>query len=250
MDITNFYTGTSGLLLPVPNKEFYPEEFKTKSRLCYYGSLFNSIEINSSFYKVPMASTVAKWAADTPDDFKFTFKLWRDITHNKGLEYQLEHIHHFFERIAAVGNKKGSLLVQFPGSIKPVFMREMEQLLIQIRQADPEKAWNVAVEFRHQSWYQTDTYDMLDGLDMGLVLHDKLMEGAAFADSANEFVYVRFHGPGGNYRGSYEDQFLYEYASYVKDWLEDGKVVYVYFNNTMGSAIQNLETLRGYVNEE
>jgi len=249
MSTANFYTGTSGLLLPVPNKEFYPEAFKSKSRLCYYGSLFNSIEINSSFYKVPMASTIAKWAADTPDDFKFTFKLWRDITHNKGLEYQQEHIQHFFERINAVAEKKGSLLVLFPGSIKPVFMREMEQLLLQIRQADPAQAWKVAVEFRHQSWYQTDTYDMLDALDMGLVLHDKLNEGAAFTDSANDFIYVRFHGPGGNYRGSYEDQFLYEYASYVRDWLAGGKVVYVYFNNTMGSAIQNLEALRGYVTE-
>jgi uncharacterized protein YecE (DUF72 family) len=247
MNTPNFYTGTSGLLLPVPNKEFYPEEFKSKSRLCYYGSLFNSIEINSSFYKVPMASTVAKWAADTPDDFKFTFKLWRDITHNKGLVYQAEHIHHFFERIAAAGDKKGSLLIQFPGSIKPVHARELEQLLLQVRQADPEQTWKVAVEFRHQTWYQTDTYDMLDALDMGLVLHDKLSEGAAFTDAAKDFIYVRFHGPGGNYRGSYEDEFLYEYASYVRDWLADGKVVYVYFNNTMGSAIQNLQALRNYV---
>lgn len=247
MNESNFYTGTSGLLLPVPNKEFYPEEFKSKSRLCYYGSLFNSIEINSSFYKVPMASTVAKWAADTPEDFKFTFKLWREITHSKGLAFQSEHIRHFFETIDSAGDKKGSLLIQFPGSIKPVHMRELEQLLLQVRQADPEQAWKTAVEFRHQSWYQTDTYDMLDALDMGLVLHDKLREGTALTESARDFVYLRFHGPGGNYRGSYEDQFLAEYASYIREWLEDGRIVYVYFNNTMGSAIHNLETLRQYV---
>lgn len=247
MNTPNFYTGTSGLLLPVPNKEFYPEEFKNRSRLCYYGSLFNSIEINSSFYKVPMASTVAKWAADTPDDFKFTFKLWREITHGKGLQYQAAHIHNFFERIEAAGDKKGSLLVQFPGSIKPVLMRELEQLLIQIRQADPDQAWKVAVEFRHQSWYQTDTYDMMEALNMGLVLHDKLSEGTSLNDASTDFIYLRFHGPGGNYRGSYEDQFLYEYASYVREWLADGKVVFVYFNNTMGNAIQNLEALRQYV---
>ncbi len=248
--MSNFYTGTSGLLLPVPNKEFYPEAFKSKSRLCYYGSLFNSIEINSSFYKVPMATTVAKWAADTPEDFKFTFKLWKMITHGKGLEFQADHIPLFFERIAAAGDKKGSLLVQFPGSIKPVHLRELEQLLIQIRAADAPRDWKVAVEFRHQSWYQTDTYDMLDALDMGLVLHDKLTEGTSLLESDSDFIYVRFHGLGGNYRGSYEDQFLYEYAFYVREWLEDGKTVYVYFNNTMGSAIQNLETLRKYVAAE
>jgi uncharacterized protein YecE (DUF72 family) len=247
MEKPNFYTGTSGLLLPVPKKEFYPEAYKSKSRLCYYGSLFNSIEINSSFYKVPMASTVARWAADTPAVFKFTFKLWRDITHSKGLAFQADHIHLFFERIALVNNKKGSLLVQFPGSIKPLHVRELEQLLLQVRQADQEKSWNVAVEFRDQSWFQTDTYDMLEALDMGLVLHDKLSEGTSLDDTASDFIYVRFHGPGGNYRGSYDDQFLYEYASYVRDWLADGKTVYIYFNNTMGSAIQNLEALRGYV---
>ena len=91
---------------------------------------------------------------------------------------------------------------------------------------------------------------MLEALEMGLVLHDKLTEGTALNDTASDFIYVRFHGPGGNYRGSYDDQFLYEYASYIRDWLADGKTVYVYFNNTMGSAIQNLEALRNYVLEE
>jgi uncharacterized protein YecE (DUF72 family) len=250
MNISNFYTGTSGLLLPVPNKEFYPEEFKSKSRLCYYGSLFNSIEVNSTFYKLPLASTVSRWNTETPDDFKFTFKLWREVTHCKGLDFQTEHIQQFFDRVDGAGAKKGSILIQFPGSIKPVHVRELEQLLMQVRQADPEQAWKVAVEFRHQSWYQTDTYDMLDALDMGLVLHDKLIEGAAFIDSSTGFVYIRFHGPEGNYRGSYEDQFLYEYSSYIRDWLNDGKIVYTYFNNTMGSAIQNLETLRNYVAQD
>ena len=94
------------------------------------------------------------------------------------------------ERIAGAGAKKGCLLVQFPGSIKPVLMHELEQLLMQIRLSDPENTWKVAVEFRHQSWYQEDTYEMLDSLDMGLVLHDKLQEGAAFIDSATDFVYV------------------------------------------------------------
>lgn len=247
---SNYYTGTSGLLLPVPNKEFYPEEFKAKSRLCYYGSLYNSIEINSSFYKIPMAATVSRWANDTPENFRFTFKLWRGITHNKGLEFSAADIPHFMERIAGAGKKKGCLLVQFPGSIKFVLMQEMEQLLMQIRSADPENTWKVAIEFRDQNWYQSDTYEMLESMDMGLVLHDKLKEGAAFIDAAADFVYVRFHGPSGNYRGSYDDHFLYEYASYIKEWLEDEKQVYTYFNNTMGNAIQNLESLRAYVLEE
>lgn len=85
----NYYSGISGLILPVPNKEHYPAEFKEKSRLCYYASLFSSIEVNSSFYRIPQAKTIAKWADDVPADFKFTFKLWRGITHEKGLVFKM-----------------------------------------------------------------------------------------------------------------------------------------------------------------
>lgn len=246
-DPGSYYSGTSGLLLPVPNKEFYPEDFKDKSRLCYYGSLFNSIEINSSFYKVPMASTVAKWSGEVPVNFKFTYKLWRGITHNKGLVFNPRDVYDFIGRISNAGDKKGCLLIQFPGSIKPVHIRELDQLLGEVRKADPENQWKVAVEFRQQSWYQSETYQILDHYGMGLVLHDKLKEGGYLIDPAVDFVYVRFHGPDGDYKGSYDDDFLYEYATYIKEWLTEGKEVFTYFNNTMGSAIRNLETLRKYV---
>src|SRR5690349_976965 len=79
----NYFSGTSGLVLPVPNKLFFPDEFKEGSRLNYYASLFNSIEVNSSFYKIPLGRTVANWSADVPEDFRFTFKLFREITHRK-----------------------------------------------------------------------------------------------------------------------------------------------------------------------
>jgi uncharacterized protein YecE (DUF72 family) len=249
-DQKKYYSGTSGLLLPVPNKEFYPEAFKAASRLHYYSSLFNSIEINSSFYKVPMASTISKWAADTSDDFKFTFKLWRGITHNKGLAFDPQAINDFMERISAVGIKKGCLLIQFPGSIGLGYRREIEQMLMQVRRADPENGWKTAVEFRQESWYIPDTYDLLETLGMGLVTHDKLSKGSGFVESEMDFIYVRFHGPAGDYRGSYDDNFLYEYAGYIKEWLIEGKQVYTYFNNTMGSAIANLELLRQYVMEK
>ena len=244
-----YYSGTSGLLLPVPNKEFYPAEFKSKSRLRYYSSLFNSIEINSSFYKVPLATTIARWAEDTFEDFCFTFKLSREITHGKGMAFQSAEVAHFMERIAAVGNKKACLLLQFPASIRFVHLGELLKLLDLIRQADPQQSWKVAVEFRHQSWYQQNTYGLLEDYRMGLVLHDKLQEGGYLLDSSCDFVYVRFHGPGGDYRGSYQDDFLCEYASYIRNWIAEGKQVFTYFNNTMGSAIENLRSLRAYVKE-
>ncbi|RZK75878.1 MAG: DUF72 domain-containing protein [Pedobacter sp.] len=242
-----YYSGTSGLLLPVPNKLFYPEEFKEKSRLCFYGSLMNSIEINSSFYKMPMASTVAKWATDVPEDFKFTFKLSKEITHNKGLAFDPKAVQHFVNVIDKVGNKKGSLLVQFPPSVRIAQFKQLELLINVLHESDPSRDWDIALEFRHASLYHNEVYKLLEEYAMGMVIQDKPPAITPMLDTLLPFVYLRFHGPGGSYRGSYEDEVLYEYAGYIRDWMSEGKKVYTYFNNTMGAAVGNLFTLKDLV---
>lgn len=243
----NYYSGTSGLLLPVPNKLSYPEEFKDKSRLCFYGSMMNSIEINSSFYKVPMAATVAKWAADVPEHFKFTFKLSREITHQKELAFDPGAVKHFMEVIDRAGDKKGCLLVQFPASVRMAQFRQLALLVNTLRESDPEKHWDTAIEFRHVSLYNDEVYRLLEEQGMGMVFHDKAPASTPMLDTDLDFIYLRFHGPDGNYGGSYEDDFLYEYAGYIRDWLMERKTVYSYFNNTIGSALANLFTLRDMV---
>lgn len=242
--ISNFYTGTSGLLLPVKNKQFYPDEFKDKSRLCFYSSLFNTIEVNSSFYKVPMASTVTKWADDVAEDFKFTFKLSRDITHNKGLVFDTEAVGRFMDVIDRVGDKKACLLVQFPPSVRIANIGQLDLLMRSLRGSDPDKKWKIVLEFRHPSLYHHDVYQMLEEQYLGMVIHDKSPAATPMIDSKLPFVYLRFHGPGGSYRGSYEDDILSEYATYIQEWLMEGKTVYTYFNNTMGDALANLATLK------
>lgn len=242
------FMGTSGLILPVPNKALYPEEFREKSRLCYYSSLMNSIEINSSFYKTPMGNTVAKWANEVGGDFKFTFKLLRDITHNKGLIFDPVLLQKFIENIAFAKEKQGVLLIQFPPSLKADSSLQVERLLTFVREYDLV-GWKIAVEFRHPSWYKTETYDLLNDQNVGLVIHDKSPANTPMIEMNVPFVYLRFHGPGGNYRGSYDGSFLAEYASYICGWLREGKEVYVYFNNTMGEAYRNLCTLRDFVSE-
>jgi uncharacterized protein YecE (DUF72 family) len=241
--LSDIYSGTSGLLLPVPNKFFYPEDFKDKSRLCYYGSLMNSIEINSSFYKVPMAATVQKWAGDVPKDFRFTFKLFREITHNKELMFNPEQIYHFMKTIDYVGTKRGCLLAQFPPSTRIDSFIQFTSLISYLRLGDPDLTWDIAFEFRHSSWYCGEVYELLAENKMAMVIHDKTPANTPMIDNDTSFAYLRFHGPGGNYRGTYPDDVLYEYASYIKDWQLEGKKIYVYFNNTMGSAIDNRNTL-------
>ncbi|RYD93901.1 MAG: DUF72 domain-containing protein [Sphingobacteriales bacterium] len=243
----NYYSGTSNIVLPVPNKQLFPEAFRDKSRLNYYASLFNSLEVNSSFYKVPMPSTVAKWADDVSAGFRFTYKLWRDITHQKGLEFKPEDIDRFMQVISNAGDKKGSLLVQFPPGVQVNSIHKLEQLLNIIRINDPLSQWHTAVEFRHKSWHKDNVYELLENYNIGIVSHDLPASATPMIEPITDFVYLRFHGPEGGYRGSYSDDYLYEYAGYINDWLHDGKTVYAYFNNTMGDALQNLITLNSFI---
>src|SRR5205823_6010626 len=114
------------------------------------GSLFNSVEVNSTFYKLPMAKTVAKWATEVPNHFRFTFKLWQEITHQKGLNFDPDLIHRFMQVIDQAGDKKGCLLIQFPPSTS-INLHQLHILLQEISQADPGHVWKIAVEFRNRS---------------------------------------------------------------------------------------------------
>lgn len=245
--MANYYSGTSGLVLPVPNKERYPVEFKEKSRLCYYASLFSSIEINSSFYKIPQARTITKWAADVPTDFKFTFKLWRGVTHEKGLVFNSQDVSKFMQAIGAAGEKKGCLLVQLPPGAKAGLLSQLTQLVDGIREADPEQSWQIALEFRHSSWYNDRTREFAASKGISIVLQDIPASATPLDLARHKTVYLRFHGPGGKYRGSYPDEVLQEYSCYIREWWEEGKTVYAYFNNTMGDAVKNLATLNAFV---
>jgi len=244
---TGYYSGTSNVVLPVANKLSFPPEYQSKSRLCYYASLFNSVEVNSTFYKLPLAKTIGRWATEVPDAFRFTFKLWQQITHNKGLAFDPENVKRFMTIINQANDKKGLLLIQFPpGTTINTF--QLNYLINEIKQADEGGSWQIAVEFRNRSWYVDDVFDLLDEHKIAMVLHDLPASAAPMRTGNADFVYLRFHGPEGGYRGSYNDDFLYEYALYIKEWIEDGKTVYAYFNNTMGEAVKNLITLNGYVN--
>lgn len=240
-----FYGGTSGLLIPMPRRDF-PPEYKENSRLAFYSTLFNSLEINSSFYKLPQPKTVAKWAADVSGDFTFTYKLWREITHNKGLVFNDDDIARFMDVVNYVGYKKGCILVQFPPGTT-IARGQLTHLLALLHGKNADNAWYVAVEFRHRSWYTDEVYDLLRRFNTGLVLQDMPKSATPQILTSNDFVYVRFHGPSGNYRGSYSDELLYEYAYYIRDWQNEGRDVYVYFNNTAGDALNNLLTLKQYL---
>lgn len=241
---TRFYCGTSNVELPVPNKTHFPPEYQDKSRLCYYASLYNTVEINSSFYKIPLPRTVARWATEVPDDFRFTFKLWKGITHARELIYDAADIERFFTAIDSVGDKKGCLLIQFPASIKASLFQSFRGLMDDVHSVSEGSGWKIAVEFRDRSWYCDNVYQLLEQYRTAVVVHDMPASATPLIDMDAGFVYLRFHGEKGDYRGSYEEDFLHEYAGYIHDWVAEGKHVYAYFNNTIGGAVANAQMLQ------
>lgn len=241
-----YYSGTSGLVLPV-NKTNFPEAYKDKSRLEFYGTIFNSIEINTTFYKLPKIITVEKWAASVPDSFRFTFKIPKLITHAANFKFREEDIIQFIDIVDHVDDKKGCLLAQFPPSFKISHIKILEQVLNHFADCSPNMAWHIAVEFRDESWYCNQTYELLFKYGVILVQHDKIH--VEVPQSLNEFPvgYWRFHGSAGNYRGSYSDSFLQQKAMEIKDFLRSGHAAFIYFNNTMGDAIGNLNSLNNHM---
>jgi uncharacterized protein YecE (DUF72 family) len=240
------YLGTSGLVLPI-TKTAFPPAFRDSSRLTYYASLLNSLEVNSSFYKLPMASTIIKWAGEVAANFRFTFKLWKEITHAKNLEFEPADVERFMTVVDGAGEKKGCLLLQFPASLKIHSLENLLKLLKLIREYDPSEQWKIAVELRDKSWYQPHIYNLLNDFGATMVIHDFARAEMVINENGGDFIYLRFHGPEGDYRGSYSEDFLYEHAQYIRDWQEEGKIVYVYFNNTAGDAFQNLFTLKQFL---
>jgi uncharacterized protein YecE (DUF72 family) len=241
-----FYSGTSGLDLPVPKSQF-PVEFRGKSRLEYYSSMFNSLEVNSIFYKLPRSSTVVKWAESVPVNFRFTFKVSKTITHVKGLMFDKKNVTDFINVVANVGEKKGCLLAQFPPSLHIEKLDRLQRLLETLGEATYYSGWKLAVEFRNPSWYEREVYELLEEYKAALVIHDIPKSATPLNVITGDFIYLRFHGPEPRYRGDYKDEFLKKYARYINSWISEKKMVYAYFNNTVGAAVENLQTLNKYV---
>jgi uncharacterized protein YecE (DUF72 family) len=232
-----FFGGTSGLQITMPKRDFPPDRAHL-SRLGFYALQENSLEINRSFYKLPQEKTLGRWTTEVPAGFRFTFKLWKEITHQKKLIFKAEEVIRFMQVLPET--HKGCLLVQFPPSLQSGAKSQLKELLQILADHD----WPPAVEFRHNSWYNDSTYQLLNSFGAAMVIQDMPKSATPIELTSDDLVYLRFHGPSGNYKGSYGDGFLYEYAMYINEWLAEGKTVYCYFNNTAGAALENLNFLK------
>lgn len=235
--------GTSNVVVP-GGKATFPTEFHDKTRLSYYASLFNTVELNSTFRQTPKAATLVKWCNEVPADFQFTLKLLKHITHVKKLEGDTGLLEPFINAAENLGNKKGCLLVQFPASIHAEYWEEVNIILETLHELDTNNRWKKAIEFRHETWYTSHTFRMLKQYKATMVFQDMPRSNNLHLQQPFPFYYFRYHGPAGDYRGSYTDEFLEEQAKRMKSLLAKGTDVYAYFNNTMGNAFENARHLQ------
>ncbi len=210
------YVGTSGFSYAEWKGSFYPEDLPQKQFLSYYSSRFPSTEINNTFYSIPSAKTTANWAEQVGDDFRFSLKLSQRITHRKRLRGCEEEMEWFASGVEPLEPKLGCVLVQLP----PWFRQELE-VLEAFLEAHASK-WKLALEFRHDSWMQPDTYRCLQnhGASLGVVETDK---AEAVREVTAPFVYVRLR------KDDYGEEELREWASWLRS--TGAEDVYVYLKH-------------------
>jgi uncharacterized protein YecE (DUF72 family) len=147
--------GTSGFSYPAWRGGFYPEKMPTTKMLAYYAERLAAVEINNTFYRMPTAEVLSRWAAETPPGFRFSLKSPRQITHDKRLADTAAAVERLAEVARALGDKLGPVLFQLPP-----FLRKDLPLLEAFLAALPA-GLSAALEFRHLSWFSDDVYDCL-----------------------------------------------------------------------------------------
>jgi uncharacterized protein YecE (DUF72 family) len=237
------YIGTSGWSYAHWAKgRFYPKGLKPGEWLGFLAERFNTVEINSSFYRLPRPEFVTRWRDVTGGRFRFAVKLWRRITHEKRLKDCGSELSDFLAAAGELGPKRGPLLVQLPPSTRKDVGR-LEEFLAALKKVAGRSRWKVAVEFRNPDWLCDEVNELLSRHKAALCLAD-LPRCPITEPNEASYVYIRRHGPGGGYRDCYAPRHIAADAARVRAWLDDGKDVFVYYNNDIdGHAVDNARQL-------
>lgn len=230
--------GTSGWHYKHWNGTFYPEGTPASRQFAEYSKVFDTVELNNSFYHLPAKSTYEKWQEKSPENFLFSVKGSRYITHMKKLLQPREALNKFLSHAAELGHKLGPVLFQLPPgwNINADRLREFLELL----PADNRYAF----EFRNTTWYAPVVYEMLHEHNAAFCIYE-LDNHRSPKKVTADFVYVRLHGPGGKYQGRYHMNTQRAWANQCKKWQREGKDVYVYYDNDeAGYAAFNAQELK------
>jgi uncharacterized protein YecE (DUF72 family) len=215
----------------------YPSSGSTANWLSIYAEQFDTVEVNATFYRLPQAKAVERWADTTPEGFCFAVKGSRYLTHVRRLRGPAEGIRRFESRIAPLrrAGKLGAVLWQLPGT----FTRDDQRLEHFLSRLEPGRH---AFEFRHRSWFVEDVYSKLRENGAALVIADRGPDAPPDWIETADWAYVRFHHGRGR-RGNYSRRELHDWADRLQGASGD---VYAYFNNDWeGFAVDNARALAG-----
>ncbi|MEK6609678.1 MAG: DUF72 domain-containing protein [Gemmatimonadota bacterium] len=194
-------TGTSGYSYKEWKGHFYPSDLKADEMLRFYGERLKAVEINNTFYRMPREKVLLDWAAQVPDGFTFVLKASRRITHIKRLKEVGEEVRYLLQTANVLGRKLGPTLFQLPPNLKKDLPRLTDFLAL------IPKTWRAAMEFRHESWFDDETFAALRANDVALVYSDEAEEKEPSFVSTASWGYLRLR------RGNYD---LGEWARRVK----------------------------------
>jgi len=230
--------GTSGWHYKHWIGNFYPARMPASKMLAYYCERFDTVELNNSFYHLPKPPALESWRHSTPPDFCFAVKGSRFLTHMKKLKDPAQGLDKFFSAVDILGKKLGPILFQLP----PNWELDLERLRIFI---DCLPRWHrYAFEFRNATWSVPQVYDLLTQHNIAYCIFDLAGIQSPVQVTA-DIAYVRLHGPGDKYQGSYSLEVLTNWANRADKWRQELKAVYLYFDNDQaGYAAENALRLK------
>lgn len=208
--------GTSGFAYKEWKGSFYPEKLKNADMLPYYAERFDAVELNNTFYRLPTLKALEQWRAQVPEDFRFTLKASRIITHIRRLREVTEPVDYLFNTTAALGAARGPILFGLPPNMK-LDLERLETLLALI----PDGA-AAAIEFRHDSWHEDAVLDALRERGVALCIAQTDDDETPFHATAG-WGYIRLR------REAYDEAELRSWRERIErqEWSE----AYVFFKH-------------------
>lgn len=228
--------GTQGWGWPHWVGRFYPPDTRPEQYLAFYSKVFDTVEIDTTFYGIPRRSTVLSWAEKAPDGFRFAAKMPQVITHAKGLEGGYKDLPTFLERINLLGDKLGPILVQLPPTFGYHNLDALRRFLGFLHESAQE--FRFAIEFRNASLLQEDVLSLLGEYGMALCLTD--LESMPFSlEATTDFAYFRWLGrPSQNHGNTLRPRDLTEdfiaWVARVRRVASQVEEVYGFFNDRYG----------------
>ncbi len=223
------YIGTSGWQYDDWKGRFYPADLPRTRWLAHYASVFDTVEVNGTFYSLPRPDKVAAWRDSVGTDFRFAYKASRYLSHIKRLKDADQPLSRLQPIADALGDQAGPMLVQLP----PRWDVNVERFADFLARLPDER--RVAHEFRDERWHCEAIHELIRERGDALVISDTGGETSPVEVLGN-FLYLRLHGADAAYQGSYPDTILEQWARRIDDWLAQGLDVYCYFDNDQQAA--------------